>query len=146
MSTALMNQTHPIVYHACHCGWQDVWEWAAIEVTNHWQIEQNISDDFNYPGLRDGYYYDVLDMLDGGNNITKYLGPSHWNDYDILKPVPFRKRVLIKLFCDPSRTCFTNTTPSPKAMLLTVNFDSSLRMADKSYHQLIRQLMRLLLA
>ncbi|CZR58739.1 related to alpha-galactosidase precursor [Phialocephala subalpina] len=84
MSTALMNQTHPIVYHACHCGWQDVWEWAAVEGANHWRIGQDISDDFNYPGLRDGYYYDVLDMIDRGNNITKYSGPGHWNDYDML--------------------------------------------------------------
>ncbi|KUJ13925.1 glycoside hydrolase [Mollisia scopiformis] len=71
MSTALMNQIHPI-------------EWAAAERANHWRIGRDISDNFVYPGLRDGYYYDVLEMIDRENNITKYSRPGHWNDYDML--------------------------------------------------------------
>jgi alpha-galactosidase len=84
MSKALLAQARPIVYHACHCGWADVWEWAAPEGVNHWRIGQDISDDFNYPGHREKYYFDVLDMLDRGNALARYAGPGHWNDYDML--------------------------------------------------------------
>ncbi|KAF2712558.1 glycoside hydrolase family 27 protein [Pleomassaria siparia CBS 279.74] len=84
MSQALIATQRPIVFHACHCGWANVQEWAAEEGANQWRIGQDISDDFNYPGNREKYYFDVLDMIDRGNNITQYSGPGHWNDYDML--------------------------------------------------------------
>jgi alpha-galactosidase len=84
MSKALIATNHSTVFHACHCGWANVWEWAAEEGANHWRIGQDISDDFNYPGNREKYYFDVLDMLDRGNELTQYSGPGHWNDYDML--------------------------------------------------------------
>jgi alpha-galactosidase len=84
MSSALIATRRPIVYHACHCGWSDVAEWAADLGANQWRIGQDISDDFNYPGLREKYYFDVLDMLDRGEKLAKYAGPGHWNDYDML--------------------------------------------------------------
>ncbi|KAF2464822.1 glycoside hydrolase [Lindgomyces ingoldianus] len=84
MSKSLIATNRSIVFHACHCGWANTWEWAAEEGANQWRIGQDISDDFNYPGFREKYYFDVLDMLDRGNNITQYSGPGHWNDYDML--------------------------------------------------------------
>jgi alpha-galactosidase len=84
MADALMMQKRGIVLHACHCGWGDIWEWAAALGANHWRIGQDISDDFNYPDNREGYYFDVLDQLDRGVGIEKYSGPGHWNDYDML--------------------------------------------------------------
>jgi len=84
MSKALMAQKRGIVLHACHCGWSHIWEWAAALGINHWRIGQDISDDFDYPGNREGYYFDVLDMLDHGVGLEKYAGPGHWNDYDML--------------------------------------------------------------
>lgn len=84
MSSALMSQQRGIVLHACHCGWGDIWEWAAALGVNHWRIGQDISDDFNYPGNREQYYFDVLDQLDRGVGLEKYAGPGHWNDYDML--------------------------------------------------------------
>ena len=84
MSKALLATNHSTVYHACHCGWANVWQWAAEEGANQWRIGQDISDDFNYPLNREKYYFDVLDMLDRGNDITQYTGPGHWNDYDML--------------------------------------------------------------
>lgn len=84
MSKALRASGRAIVYHACHCGWADIWEWAAEEGANQWRIGQDISDDFNYPGKREKYYFDVLDMIDRGNNLVQYSGPGHWNDYDVL--------------------------------------------------------------
>lgn len=84
MSNALMAQQRGIVLHACHCGWGDIWEWAAALGINHWRIGQDISDDFNYPGNREQYYFDVLDQLDRGVGLEKYAGPGHWNDYDML--------------------------------------------------------------
>jgi alpha-galactosidase len=84
MSDALMAQPRGIVLHACHCGWGDIWEWAAGLGINHWRIGQDISDDFNYPGNREKYYFDVLDQLDRGVGLERYAGPGHWNDYDML--------------------------------------------------------------
>ncbi|KAF2197755.1 glycoside hydrolase [Delitschia confertaspora ATCC 74209] len=84
MSTALLATDRGIVFHACHCGWTDIWTWAAEIGANQWRIGQDISDDFNYPGNREKYYFDVLDMLDRGANLTQYTGPGHWNDYDML--------------------------------------------------------------
>ena len=84
MSNALIAQKRGIVLHACHCGWGNIWEWAAALGVNHWRIGQDISDDFNYPGNREQYYFDVLDQLDRGVGIEKYSGPGHWNDYDML--------------------------------------------------------------
>jgi len=84
MSDALMAQQRGIVLHACHCGWGDIWEWAAGLGVNHWRIGQDISDDFNYPGNREEYYFDVLDQLDRGVGLERYSGPGHWNDYDML--------------------------------------------------------------
>jgi alpha-galactosidase len=84
MSNALLAQKRGIVLHACHCGWANIWEWAPALGVNHWRIGQDISDDFNYPGNREGYYFDVLDMLDRGVGLEKYSSPGHWNDYDML--------------------------------------------------------------
>ena len=80
-----MAQKRGIVLHACHCGWGDIWEWAAGLGVNHWRIGQDISDDFNYPGNREKYYFDVLDQLDRGVGLGEATpGPGHWNDYDML--------------------------------------------------------------
>jgi alpha-galactosidase len=84
MSQALIATNRSMVFHACHCGWTNVWEWAAEEGANQWRIGQDISDDFNYPGNREKYYFDVLDMLDRGNDVAQHTGPGHWNDYDML--------------------------------------------------------------
>ncbi|HEX8613857.1 MAG TPA: glycoside hydrolase family 27 protein [Telluria sp.] len=84
MSKALMAQQRGIVLHACHCGWGQPWEWAADMGINHWRIGQDISDDFDYPGNREKYYFDVLDTLDRGIGLEKHSGPGHWNDYDML--------------------------------------------------------------
>lgn len=84
MSQALKATGRPVVYHACHCGWQNIWQWGAKVGANQWRIGQDISDDFNYPGNRENYYFDVLDMIDRGVGLEKYSGKGHWNDYDML--------------------------------------------------------------
>ncbi len=84
MAGAIKAQPHRMVLHACHCGWGKPWEWAPALGIQHWRIGQDISDDFDYPGNREKYYFDVLDMLDRGVGLEKYSGPGHWNDYDML--------------------------------------------------------------
>ncbi len=84
MSSALLSQKQPVALHACHCGWADIWQWGKEVGANHWRIGQDISDDFDYPDNREGYYFDVLDMIDRGVGLEKYTGPGHWNDYDML--------------------------------------------------------------
>lgn len=86
MALALRATGRDVVFHACNCGWQHIWTWARDEGANHWRIGQDISDDFNYPGHREDYYFDVLDMLNRGKekHLAQYAGPGGWNDYDML--------------------------------------------------------------
>jgi alpha-galactosidase len=84
MSDALKATGRDIVLHVCHCGWDDVWEWAREAGGHHWRIGQDITDDFDVPGHREGYYFDVLDMIDRGVGLEAYSGPGGWNDYDML--------------------------------------------------------------
>ncbi|MEO9944542.1 glycoside hydrolase family 27 protein [Paraglaciecola sp.] len=84
MSEALIEQEQDIVFHACHCGWANIWEWGGDIGANHWRIGQDISDDFDYPGNREDYYQDVLDMIDRGVELTPYTKPGQWNDFDML--------------------------------------------------------------
>lgn len=84
MSEALIAQEQDIVLHACHCGWANIWEWAGDIGANHWRIGQDISDDFDYPGNREDYYHDVLDMIDRGVELHSYTKPGQWNDFDML--------------------------------------------------------------
>jgi alpha-galactosidase len=84
MSDALKATGRDIVFHVCHCGWDDVWEWARNAGGHHWRIGQDITDDFDVPGHREGYYFDVLDMIDRGVGLEQYSGPGGWNDYDML--------------------------------------------------------------
>lgn len=84
MSKALIREKKDIVLHACHCGWTNIWEWAADIGANHWRIGQDISDDFDYPGNREDYYHDVLDMIDRGVELSDYTKQGQWNDFDML--------------------------------------------------------------
>jgi alpha-galactosidase len=84
MSDALKATGRDILLHVCHCGWDDVWEWAREAGGHHWRIGQDITDDFDVPGHREGYYFDVLDMIDRGVGLEQYSGPGGWNDYDML--------------------------------------------------------------
>jgi alpha-galactosidase len=84
MSDALKATGRDIVLHVCHCGWDDVWDWARGAGAHHWRIGQDITDDFDVPGHREGYYFDVLDMIDRGVGLEGFSGPGGWNDYDML--------------------------------------------------------------
>jgi alpha-galactosidase len=84
MSDALKATGRDIVLHVCHCGWDDVWEWARDAGGHHWRIGQDITDDFDVPGHREGYYFDVLDMIDRGVGLEEFSGTGGWNDYDML--------------------------------------------------------------
>ena len=84
MSDALKATGRDIVLHVCHCGWDGVWEWAREAGGHHWRIGQDITDDFDVPGHREGYYFDVLDMIDRGVGLERYSKPGGWNDFDML--------------------------------------------------------------
>lgn len=84
MAESLRATGRDIVLHVCHCGWDDVWTWGREVGGQHWRIGQDISDDFSVPGHREGYYFDVLDMIDRGVGLESYSGPGGWNDYDML--------------------------------------------------------------
>ena len=84
MSSALRATGRPVVLHICHCGWDEVWTWARSMGGQQWRIGQDISDDFDYPGNREDYFFDVLDMIDRGVGLEQYAGPGGWNDYDML--------------------------------------------------------------
>ena len=84
MADALRDTGRDIVLHICHCGWDAVWTWAREAGGQHWRIGQDICDDFSVPGHREGYYFDILDMIDRGVGLESYSGPGGWNDFDML--------------------------------------------------------------
>jgi len=83
MAKALQNCGRNIVLSVCHCGWDSVWQWAG-KYGQQWRIGQDIADAFDSPGYVDGYYMDILDLIDRGVGLEKYSGPGGWNDYDML--------------------------------------------------------------
>lgn len=84
MGDALRNSGRDIVFHVCHCGWDNVWQWARSIGAQHWRMGQDIDDEFDYPGKLENYFNDVLDMIDEGTGLVQYAGPGGWNDFDML--------------------------------------------------------------
>jgi hypothetical protein len=81
-----------------------MWAWARD--AHHWRIGQDITDDFDIPGHREGYYFNSLDMIDRGAGLEQYSGPGGWNDYDTLV-VNLREKGRRR------RRCHTRGVPHP---------------------------------
>jgi len=74
MRDALYATGRPVVFSLCEWGATKPWEWAT-EVGHLWRTTFDISDRWN----------SVLNILDQQKELSRYAGPDHWNDPDMLE-------------------------------------------------------------
>jgi alpha-galactosidase len=75
MYKALQATGRPIVFSLCQYGGDDVWKWGPQVGGNLWRTTGDISD--NYRRMSQ------IGFSQAG--LSKYAGPGHWNDPDMLE-------------------------------------------------------------
>lgn len=75
MHQALVDTGRPIVFSLSVGGRHDVWQWAPRVGGNMWRTTHDIKDD----------YLSMCDIGFSQTGISKYAGPGHWNDPDMLE-------------------------------------------------------------
>jgi alpha-galactosidase len=74
MRDALYTAGRPIVFSLCEWGANKPWEWAS-EVGHLWRTTGDIVDSWN----------SVIKIFEQQKDLSKYAGPGHWNDPDMLE-------------------------------------------------------------
>lgn len=74
MRDALLATGRPIVFSICEWGTHAPWEWGA-EVGHLWRTTGDITDSWG----------SVMSILDRQVGLSRYAGPGHWNDPDMLE-------------------------------------------------------------
>lgn len=75
MHRALLASGRPIVYSICQYGFYYVWEWAPSVGGNLWRTTGDIEPSYDRVS--------VIGFSQAG--LSKYAGPEHWNDPDMLE-------------------------------------------------------------
>jgi alpha-galactosidase len=75
MHQAILKAGHPMVYSLCQYGWDSVWEWGPSVGANLWRTTGDISANFG----------SMAQIGRGQAGLSKYAGPGHWNDPDMLE-------------------------------------------------------------
>jgi alpha-galactosidase len=75
MHDALLKTGRPMVYSLCQYGNDAVWRWADSVGGNLWRTTGDISD----------RYSRMAEIGFAQAGISKYAGPGHWNDPDMLE-------------------------------------------------------------
>jgi alpha-galactosidase len=75
MHKALVATGRPIVFSLCQYGWNDVWKWGPEVGGNLWRTTGDINDHYNR--------MEQIGFSQAG--LSKYAGPGHWNDPDMLE-------------------------------------------------------------
>ncbi len=75
MDAALKATGRPIVYSLCQYGVASVWRWAPSVGGNAWRTTGDITD----------RYGRMMQIGLGQAGLSKYAGPGHWNDPDMLE-------------------------------------------------------------
>jgi alpha-galactosidase len=75
MHQALLATGRPIYYSLCQYGWGSVWKWGPSVGGNSWRTTDDIED--NYMSMSN------IGFSQAG--LSKYAGPGHWNDPDMLE-------------------------------------------------------------
>jgi 2-dehydro-3-deoxyphosphooctonate aldolase (KDO 8-P synthase) len=65
----------PIYFSLCQYGWDSVWKWGPTVGGNSWRTTDDIED--NYMSMSN------IGFAQAG--LSKYAGPGHWNDPDMLE-------------------------------------------------------------
>lgn len=74
MRAALDEADRDIVYSLCQYGWGDVWTWGKEVGGNLWRTTGDIKDTWQ----------SLSTIGFGHSDHSKYAGPGHWNDPDML--------------------------------------------------------------
>ena len=75
MHKALLATGRPIVFSMCQYGWDDSWKWGPSVGGNLWRTTGDINDT----------YARMAEIGFGQAGLSKYAGPGHWNDPDMLE-------------------------------------------------------------
>jgi alpha-galactosidase len=75
MHKALQATGRPIYFSLCQYGWDSVWKWGPTVGGNSWRTTDDIED--NYMSMSN------IGFSQAG--LSKYAGPGHWNDPDMLE-------------------------------------------------------------
>ena len=75
MRAALDKTGRQIVLSLCQYGWDNVWAWGAAVGGNLWRTTGDIRDSYDR----------MAELGFGQAGLSKYAGPGHWNDPDMLE-------------------------------------------------------------
>ncbi|HEY1214105.1 MAG TPA: glycoside hydrolase family 27 protein [Bryobacteraceae bacterium] len=75
MGDALRATGRPIVYSLCQYGLDEVWKWGPQVGAQMWRTTDDIKD-----------IYERMYIIGSGQaDLSRYAGPGHWNDPDMLE-------------------------------------------------------------
>jgi len=74
MRDALYKAGHPVVFSICEWGSTKPWTWAK-DVGHLWRTTGDIRDSWG----------SMIHLVDLEKDLSKYAGPGHWNDPDMLE-------------------------------------------------------------
>jgi alpha-galactosidase len=75
MHKALLASGRSVVFSFCQGGFLNTWEWAPSAGANLWRTTWDIDDNY--------YSMSVIGFAQAG--LSKFAGPGHWNDPDMLE-------------------------------------------------------------
>jgi alpha-galactosidase len=121
MHEALKKTGRPIVYSLCQYGYDSVWHWGATVGGNVWRTTGDITDTYDR----------MAEIGFGQAGLSKYAGPGHWNDPDMLevgnggmKPEEYRTHMsLWALLSAPLLAGNDLTKMSPETVAMLTNRD-----------------------
>jgi alpha-galactosidase len=133
MHDALRKTGRPIVYSLCQYGYDSVWHWGAEVGGNAWRTTGDINDTYDR----------MAEIGFGQAGLSKFAGPGHWNDPDMLevgnggmKPEEYRTHIsLWALLAAPLLAGNDLTTMKPETVALLTNRDILAIDQDPAGHQ-----------
>jgi alpha-galactosidase len=75
MHKALLSTGRPIYFSLCQYGWDSVWKWGPTVGGNSWRTTDDIQDS----------YMSMSNIGFAQAGLSRYAGPGHWNDPDMLE-------------------------------------------------------------
>lgn len=83
MVAAIRKAGRPIVFNVCEWGVNKPWEWAEEIGAQSWRTTFDLVDKWETP-TNSNAGNGILTNLDINEGLSKYAGPGHWNDPDML--------------------------------------------------------------
>ncbi|MBV8500268.1 MAG: glycoside hydrolase family 27 protein [Paucibacter sp.] len=133
MHKALLATGRPIVFSLCQYGYDSVWHWGASVGGNAWRTTGDITDTYDR----------MAEIGFGQAGLSKYAGPGHWNDPDMLevgnggmKPEEYRTHMALwALLSAPLLAGNDLRQMSPETVALLTNRDLIAIDQDPAGHQ-----------